>query len=235
MSESIRSILEGIFGTFLYDLLFASLVGTLLAYLRAKKEKWAAPALYGLSGFAAVFVIAFVFVGHSLLFKEQPRTTPENVEANIKAWSDSFNLGVQSFPIPNNYFYLAVTLHSGQKVAIMRPKERDQYLKFEGIWAMSPDDMAAIRKLPKPQQFRLQDAVSLELSRAKIGFGFTGDPIETIRLMRWVPITESLTKDTFIGYMDELDIDLIMAREAVIMIIDPTGELKAAADREGKH
>jgi hypothetical protein len=91
-------VLQGIFAHLLYDLLLAVGVGALITYLKSTQSRWANPALYGLSAFAAVLVISYVFVGHALLSKEEPQTTGENVEKNIRAWADVFQLGVTRLP-----------------------------------------------------------------------------------------------------------------------------------------
>jgi hypothetical protein len=91
-------LLQAIFGHLLYDLFLAAGVAGLIAYLKSKQSSWANPGLYGLSAFAAVLVISYVFVGHALLSKEQPLTTAENVENNIRVWADAFQFGVTKMP-----------------------------------------------------------------------------------------------------------------------------------------
>jgi hypothetical protein len=114
----LTGVLQGIFGSILYDLLLAGMVAALLAYLKAKKERLAGPALYGLVGFTMVMVIAIALTGHALLSKETPQTTLENVEANIKTWAETFSLGIQKQTDINFTFIYAISLPSGRVEAV---------------------------------------------------------------------------------------------------------------------
>ena len=108
MPDWINTVLLGFFGNALYDLLGATLVGALIGYLKKRKPDLAGAVLYFLAGFAAVMVVAFVLVGRPLLSKEQPQTTPENIEGNVKAWADTFNIGIQKRDAPPGQSFLYV-------------------------------------------------------------------------------------------------------------------------------
>jgi hypothetical protein len=219
MPESIRSILEAIFGSLLYDLLLASFVAAMLATLRATKEKWAAPALYGLSGFAAVLLIAFTFVGRGLFSKEQPRTTPENVEANVKAWADSLGYGIQRIQDPQYHFLLVTSIFDGAKIMVGRKKGTENYLVFKTDVLIPSEYEAIISKLSQEQKVRIAQEAALELAKLKIGFQFTPNPSHSflgdITLSKGVPITSILTEDTFDGHLMDLDNAAIVAHEII--------------------
>jgi hypothetical protein len=48
-------------------------------------------------------VISFVFTGHGLLSREQPRTTPENIEGNVRVWSDVSLPGGIILAVPKSF------------------------------------------------------------------------------------------------------------------------------------
>jgi hypothetical protein len=97
----VKEILEGLFINFLWEFLLASAFAALIAYLKATREKWAGPILYGAAGFALVFFIGFTLTGRSPLSNAQPETMPENIQANIRAWADEFDLFIQKQDVHN--------------------------------------------------------------------------------------------------------------------------------------
>src|SRR5690242_7580904 len=104
----ISGVLQGVFGTLIYEALLAGGVGVLIGVLKAKREKWAGPALYGFAAFVLCFVLGFTLLGHGPLSKESPQTTSQNVEANIRAWADDFNLSIKKMEAANVEFQYAL-------------------------------------------------------------------------------------------------------------------------------
>lgn len=221
MSDWLYGILQGIFGSVLYELLLAGVVAALLAYLKAKRESLAGPALYGLAGFTMVMVIAFTIVGHAVWSKQQPETTTENIEANIHAWSDAFGLSItKEQPGPDQVFSYLIGLHSGRPVYVNQSKARDHYLQLQGTVALSKEHLDRLSKFTKAQQESVEEELKLELARSKIGYGMAGPPLKGVALAKAIPITSSLTEATFAGYLDEMDSAMDLSIETTRLSIE---------------
>lgn len=225
----IRGILEGVFGSLLWDMVLASLVATLLAYLRTKYKDWAPPAIYAVCGFTAVFVIAYAFVGHALLYKEQPHTTTKNVEENVKAWSDTFGLSVQKQSDSNFEFVLGIILPNGRKIQVGRPKQRGQYLEYQATLLPGPEQRVILEKLSGPQKQEILHEINLELARSRIGYtvlGTTDSPLKVTILIKMVPITDNLTEDSFISSINEMDSGIAFADEVITLSVERNSAVK---------
>lgn len=214
-------VLQGIFGTFLYDLLLAGVAAALLAYLKAKKETWAGPTLYGLAGFTMVMVIAIAFIGRPLLSKTQPETNPENIEDNIKAWSDDFSLGVQKQQSDDKfYFTYAISLPSGRTVMVGRAKQTGKYLNFQGNLTVAPEHEAILKNLSASQLEHFTDEINMEMARNKTGFALMSGQTRAIVVAKAVPITNNLNEDLFLNSLNEIDTSILVAREAVRLALE---------------
>lgn len=58
--------------------------GVVFAYLRRKNVSWLPVLSVGFFGSVLMSVAIYAFLGRPLLSRQQPETTPENVEQNIK-------------------------------------------------------------------------------------------------------------------------------------------------------
>ncbi len=218
MRDWMLGLIQGIFASLLAELLLALGVAALIAYLRAKRERWAGPALYGLAAFAMVFVIGFTITGRAPLSKPQPETTSENVESNIRAWSDDLGLGVtKQQPGSDADFLYMITLHSGRPVFVGRVKKREGYLQFTGTVTVSKLHQDLIAKLSPSQQNRFTEELLVELARSRIGYSIS-PPVVT--LVKSSPITAGFSEASFAGYLDELDSTLALCQEAIPLAID---------------
>lgn len=223
-------LLQAIFGHLLYDLLLAAGVAGLIAYLKSKQSIWVNPAVYGLSAFAAVLVISYVFVGHALLSKEQPLTTAENVENNIRVWADAFQLGVTKMPSQAEMdFGLVVTMKSGTPVEIRKMKNASAYLQIQCNLALSPDHQKVLAKLTEDQSAFVTEELSVELARSRMGFTIIGPPVQApiqaqpqiqlVVLSKSAPIS-GLTESTFLGYVNEMDSAATLSRSTTALLLD---------------
>ena len=216
-----NGVLQGLFSNLVWWIIIV-VGGGLLALLKVKWPRIAGPALYGLLGVACLATVCFVAVGRPLLSKEQPQTTTENVDANIRAWADSLGMGVTRFQLPDAYFALGITLKNGNQVVIGRVKERPSYLEIQSSLILSPEHQAILSKLTKEQAADVTEEVTLELARSKIGYTITGPPpgqMQTVLLQRSVPITSGLTEATFGGYLDEMDSAISLVRLATTLAL----------------
>ena len=108
MGDWLSGVVQGIFGTLIYDLLLAAVVAAIIAWLRSKKPALAAPAMYGIAAFSALLFISYLLVGHAVFAK--PQTNADNVEENVKAWATNLGMGTQPIPLPDMYFAFKITL-----------------------------------------------------------------------------------------------------------------------------
>jgi Uncharacterized conserved protein (DUF2299) len=221
MPDWVYAFLEAVFAHLLWELLLALGMAGLIAYLKATKDKWAGPVLYGLSGFVLVFILGFTLTGHAPLSKEQPQTTSENVETNIKTWVDEFALGILKQSDPDAIFEYMVTLHNGTFVRITRTKEKDTYLTFSERLTVSPADKAVLTSLPVEEQKQIREALELEAARQKMANSIEGFPVvEALVLSKSIPITNNLTDVTFANYVDEMDSANVACRDALRLAVE---------------
>jgi hypothetical protein len=89
-----------------------------LAYLRAKWPQWAAPVLYAVGGAACIAVVLFTATGHSILSHQQPETTIDNVEANVKVCLDNFDYSIRKGNDPDSFFTIEAEDRGGRIIAI---------------------------------------------------------------------------------------------------------------------
>lgn len=227
MLSWISGLLQGLFASLLWELLLALGVGALIAWLKATKQQWAGPAIYGLFGFAIVLVIGYALTGQFPLSKTQPQTTAENVEANIKVWADDFQLGVTKHPPqPDVDFGLTITLKgSNNQVEVLKVKQNSAFLQIQSKLTLSQEHQNILAKLTQEQSAFVTEELSLELARSKIGFTIIGPPAQTepqiqvTVLSRGVPIA-GLSENTFVGYLNEMDSAIRLLRSTTTLLLD---------------
>jgi hypothetical protein len=215
MKEAIYAFLVWLFGNILWDLVLIGILGSGIAYLEKKKSEWAKPALYFVLTGCAILVIAYTLVGHALLSQEQPQTTAENIESNIKTWADKFSLGIQKQTDDKYSFVYAISLPSGRGALVGRPKNREGYLQFQGDMGLGPERIEFLKKISPAQLEQISDEINIEMARGKIGFVIVGIPFKGIVVTKAVPITSSLNEDSFVASLDEIDSSMLLAREAI--------------------
>jgi hypothetical protein len=221
MSDWVHGVLQAIFGSLLYELLLATAVAALMTWLKSKQSRWATPLLYGVSAFAAVLLISYVLVGRGLLSKEQPETTPENVETNIRSWADNLGLGVAKQESgADNYFLYLIALHSGRVVYVGRTKSRPNYIQFQSNVTVSKEHQELLSKLSEERRNMVIQETLLELARSRIGYEIPGPKFTVVMLTKSVPITSGLTEATFGGYLDEMDSAMALSIEAIVLSIE---------------
>jgi len=222
----LSGILQGIFGTLLYDLLLAAMVAGIVAWLRSRQSRWAAPVLFGIAAFAAMLSIAYLLTGHAALSRQTVETTPENVEENVKKWVEELGLGITKAPKPADiYFNYIVTLKSGNPIGIGRATALPGFLQLQTLLVLSDEHQKAIAKMSKEQAAAVTEEVIVQLALSKMGYTIGGGPpgailpMQNVILMKGVPITSSLTEASFATYLDEMDSAVGLVRAATALAI----------------
>lgn len=217
-----KSFFQGLAANIISAILILG-VGAVLTILQATHSRWAEPSLYGMAGICLMAIIIFAFTGRPILSKKQPQTTVHNVESNIRAWIDYFGLGVQKLAEPESYFALLVTLRNGLGIFVARMKARDRYIVFGCNIEISPEHRNVLARLPKEKSSRIAEEVALELAKTGVGYNLEIQPDGTmtkISLQRASPITSSFSQDTFVAHIDQLESNVLVAREVVRLSVD---------------
>jgi hypothetical protein len=184
-------------------------------------------AIYGLGWLRSyshliLFPLAIIAAMSYLGYKVWPvdQITVDNIKENVEAWSLGLGMSVEKIPDPESYFRFTVTYKNGLKVGIRRArdKDHDQYLDFGTIVTPSPEEEIVLRKFTKEQSQQLADELVLELARAKIGYRLIAQPpvFQGVILDKPVPIT-GLNRDVFIGYLDEMQSDLVLTEQKILL------------------
>jgi len=148
LPDWVSSVLQEIFGHMLYELLLAALVAALITWLRSKASKWATPLLYGITTFTAVLIIGYVLTGQAVLSR-QTKITAENVEANVKKWSEDLGMSIERTSRQDSYFSYTLRLHNGDPIEVFRAKEKPGYLQFMSTISVAPEHQAVLGKLTR--------------------------------------------------------------------------------------
>jgi hypothetical protein len=171
-------------------------------------------------------IIVYTFTGRAILSRETPQTTTENVEANLRAWADDFQLGVTKLPSqPDVDFGLAITLKGGNPFEVRKVKQSPGYLQIQSNLVLSPDHQRKLAKLTEEQSAFVTEELSLELARSRIGFTIIGPAVQTepqiqlVLLAKGAPIS-GLTETMFAEYMDEMDSAIRLSRTKTALILD---------------
>lgn len=193
--------------------------GVVLTLLRAFLPNLFTYVLWCLIGSALTSAIVVAWILLRRIPKRLPETTPENVEGNIRSWLDAFLITTQKINEPNAMFGLLVTLQSGMKIVIVRPKDLNRYIQMETAIVMSPDDKARFDALSKEEQNIFGATLSVDLSRT--GMGYVMDlPNNSVVLSRRIPITANLNESAFMEALEALDhAKMGMHRLLVLMLI----------------
>jgi hypothetical protein len=215
MPEWVASLFQTIFGSLLYDLLLAAGVAALLGWLKSKASQWANPVLYGIVAFTAVLIIGYVLTGRPVLSKQQPQVTPENIEANVKTWSENLGMSVERTNRQDAFFSYAMRLYSG-----------DPVLQFMSTISIAPEHQAILAKLSQVQSEKMIQELNLEVARANLGcsFGISGTQNATsgtrfltaVFLQRGVPL-ENLNEGYFGVNFDEITRGVELVRAVILL------------------
>ena len=219
MFKSVRPVSENIVASILYALLILA-GGTVLAVLKSIAPNLFSYVLWGLVGSALTAVIVAAWIIFKRIPKLPPETTPENIEANIRRWLDSFQLSVKKVDDENAIFTLVATTDSDMKIAITRLKAFDRYVLLQSAINIAPEDKVRFDALSLDERGRFAASLTVELARSGLGFQMKLDQ-NIITLDRRVPITSGLTEVSFMEALDHLDRSKIgIHRTLILMLID---------------
>jgi len=199
-----------------------------LGWLKKRGSLWTTPALYGLAGF---LLINGCFITLRLLFTPAPKAPEEitiaNIETHVRDWADHLRLAVRRGDSADAYLVFVISLSNGHEVAVSRNKTRDRYLTFEGAIQVSPEHRDVISHLPADQAAQLMDEVLLEMARSRLNFSLVGRPLQSVHIVKSVPIGNGLTEDVFAASIDEIDGGMFVARESIRLALSHRGLIRS--------
>ena len=192
--------------------------GIVVAILRAKKQAWATPVLYGIGTVVCLAVIVFTFTGRPVFSK--PLTEESNIEEKIKDWSAHLGFALQpAAPAQEPSFAYRLIIPNGDNIIVVRDAtSRPQYIQAQSSIVLTPEQSTALSKLTKDEQDAVTQEVQLELSRTTTSFILAGVPLQSIGLNRPVPIA-GLTETSFTQALDQLDNTIHMVQAIVPLAI----------------
>ena len=125
---------------------------TALTWIKNKWPKYGGLALYWFASAACLAVLWFAFTGHVPFAKVQQEVTAENIEANIKLWSENLGLAFTKANVPDSYFAYTITTHTGTPIQVFRPqKEKPAYIQFIATLTLSAEHQAVMKTLTQGQ------------------------------------------------------------------------------------
>jgi len=194
------------------------------ALLALRKSRWAAPIAYGLFGLVLTSVFFFTLDMRNALVKTASASAAtaataintDNIEANVRAWLDTFNFGVAKLnEDPQTHFVLAVTTKAGRKLSVKRTKALDQHLAVTWTWVPPVELQQRLDRMPTSSSNKLASDLRIEMARYRTAYANLRAPLKSVYLERIIPITPTLTEDTFINTVNEVELASILALETV--------------------
>jgi hypothetical protein len=214
-------------------LVVALLAGTLMAmgrlmltYLINKKSKWGTyltyvlPALmYGVATTTLVTLLVLSFhIEQKLELQEKTVTTTENIQEKIRGWLENLHYNMQNEPVEGNlYFKYLITMENGNKINILRLKDKDHYITITARLLPTQEVKSLFDKLTKKQGKDLWTQVRIEASRRN-NATLINNADNSTYLQRNLPVG-GLTENTFSEAIDYMDGTMVILQETISMIL----------------
>ncbi len=202
---------------------------TMLTWIKHKWPKYGDLALYWVASAACLAVIVFATTGYRPFAKPRLQVTPENIESNVKLWSEDLGLAFTKGNIPDTYFALSLTTRTGTPIQVTRAtKEKPSYLQFVTTLAFSPEHQAVMGTLTKDQIDTVMQEIALELAKTRVGSAIatmnmpqTGTNVvgqTMVVLQKAAPIAE-LNEARFSDYIDDMEFTASLTRSATSLAL----------------
>jgi hypothetical protein len=239
-----KAIFQSIFSRAVWELLLIIGGGAVIGIIKNKWPDYAPRVLYGAAGSACVAVLLFTLTGRAILSNPlPPETTPDNIQDNVKLWSENLGLAFIKASIPDSYFAYTITTSNGIQIQVMRStKEKTLYLEMIATLALSPDNQATLGTLTKDQIASFTDEIAVELNKSRVGFALgvntlpqTGSATTAqtlLVLQKGVPIN-GLTELGFSECTDDINFtaQLVKADTSLILRRMTAGKARLASTR----
>jgi hypothetical protein len=150
---------------------------------------------------------------NQIITEQASRTTTENIQEKVRGCLETFNLNMQSEPVKEVYFRYIVTMPNKNKITIIRPKDRDKYVLFQGLLIPDEQSKPLLKNLSKEQTRKLWMQMRMEALR-RVDTTYVDANNTTIYIEKLLPITSELNEHTIIETLDHMD-----ASMAILQII----------------
>ena len=229
-----QGILTGLLATGLW-----AVGATVLTWVKNKWPKYGDLALYWIASFACLGIVWYAATGYIPFSQPQVRVTSENVESNVKAWSESAGLGFVKAPISDSYFGYTLTTRTGTPIQVSRLRsEKQSYLQFASTISFAPEHQAILGTLTKEEVDAVVQEITLELTRTRVGFAIANLGIpqtgvstttQTAVILQKAVLITNLSEPTFTSCIDDMEFSVTTLRAATILA------LRRAKAQQAKH
>src|SRR5579859_886880 len=166
---------QNLFSNVVWEILLVIGGATLLGYVKSKVPDHAPTIAYAVFGATCVAILLFTITGRGIISKRPPEVTAENIEENIKKWTENNGLSIAKVSSSvlagqNADFGFMVTLDSKNQILVFRGKEKSSFIQIQSQLMLSPEHLAILNKLTKEQADDAIEEVTLEMNRARIGY-----------------------------------------------------------------
>jgi hypothetical protein len=199
-------------------------VGFVAAFFKGRGASWVLPLLYGLGG---VLIVIGIIAGLACISyfsfasqKVRPLITSENIETKIREWAYAFGASVTKASESNAsgvFFSMNIKPKNCPfDIAVSRPKAFPHYVTIGQSLTLSEEHKALHKKLNEQQVTQLTETLRIEMSRCRISHEIE-HPLKRVYVEQRIPITSDLTEDIFIRRLDEVQHDIILARDTIVL------------------
>jgi hypothetical protein len=181
-------------------------VGGIVTYLSHDGSAWVKPLLCGAGAWLLTFCSILAFrISKNLPVKNRPMDAT-NVQQRIRDWVDKFNMTVKSVKDEESHFFFIVTTDGGKKVSISRRKDQfSDYILVKGLISASAEEKTVLDAFTDDEKIAARLAITLELSRAVMGYKSDHDVLESITVFKRIPITHSLHEENIFSLVWEVE------------------------------
>ena len=195
---------------------------TMLTWIKTRWPQYGDLVRYWLASAASLAVLWFAMTGYVPFSKRQLQITPDNIEANLKAWFENVGLPFTKANLPDTYFSYAITTRTGTPIQVSRmTKDKPAYLQFASTLMMSPEHQAMMGTLTKDQIETATEEIALELAKTRVGFaiasmnlpqtGTNATGQTAIILQKSAPIA-GFSESSLGDYVDDMEFTVTLVR-----------------------
>jgi len=222
---------QGILTSIVAGLLLAG-VPTLLTWIKKRWPENGELVRYWITTAAALAILLYATTGYVLFAKHEIKTTPDNVEENLKIWAEHLGMNIGPASEPDSYFAHTLSIPgTSQPVVVYRSmKEKPGYLQFKGVVTVSPEHQEALSKMSQAAVNRIIQQLDLDIGRANLGCTFGQITAVNDRenktilagafLQRGVPIA-NLNETSFVDTYDQLTRGMGIVQSSVRLATTP--------------
>jgi hypothetical protein len=198
---------EGTIQSILGAVIIGCIPAAIIIRLVRIQSSWSGPVMVGLCAFTLTMISILALDAIRRLPPKRVIPNLKNIERCVRDWLDNFRYSVQKSPLPTAYFRFLVTVDSGTKMYIGRPRESfEDYILIRSEIKPTDAECQSIENLSEENRKLLILHIRLEMERRHLGYSNLGWPTsDPIVIFKRIPIREILTEHEFIAAIDEVE------------------------------